>query len=123
MQCVTSPELAFNQDNQLPTAKANAMKHLLSILENSLTSLPSLDELSTLIGMSKGQISKTFKLNYGMSLTDYVTQKRLLKAKELVNEGKLSVLQIALEVGYTNQSSFGRAYKKYYGYSPLKTSK
>jgi transcriptional regulator GlxA family with amidase domain len=46
-----------------------------------------------------------------------------MKAKELVNEGKMSVLQIALEVGYTNQSSFGRAYKKYYGYPPLKSVK
>lgn len=123
MRCVTSPELTFNQDNQLPAAKANAMKRLLSILDTSLTSVPSLDELSTLIGMSKGQLSKTFKLSYGMNLTDYVSQKRLMKAKELVNEGKLSVLQIALEVGYTNQSSFGRAYKKYYGYPPLKSIK
>lgn len=72
------------------------------------------------LGMSKAQISKTFKSSYGMNITEYLTQKRLSKALELINEGKLSVLQVALAVGYTNQSSFGRAFKKFYGYSPLK---
>ncbi len=121
MKCILSPELAFNQDNQLPISKAKAMKQLLSILDNNLAAMPSLDALSKTLGMSKGQISKTFKQSYGMNITDYIAQKRLIKAKTLVNEGKLSVLQIALEVGYTNQSSFGRAFKKYYGYSPLKS--
>jgi AraC-like DNA-binding protein len=121
MRCVVSPELTFNQDNQLTAAKASAMRHVLSIVDKNLNAVPRLDEISALIGMSKGQLGKTFKLSYGMSLTDYISQKRLMKAKELVNEGKMSVLQIALEVGYTNQSSFGRAYKKHYGYPPLKS--
>mgnify|MGYP000476111839 CR=1 FL=1 len=122
IQCITSPELAFNQKNQLSSSKANAMKLLLSTIDINLALMPSLNELAITIGMSKGQLSKTFKLSYGMTITEYITQKRLMRAQELVNEGKLSVLQIALEVGYTNQSSFGRAFKNFYGYSPLKNT-
>lgn len=122
IQCISSPELAFNQNNQLSASKAKAMKLLLSTIDTNLELIPSLDELAISIGMSKGQLSKTFKFSYGMTITEYITQKRLMRAQELVNEGKLSVLQIALEVGYTNQSSFGRAFKNFYGYSPLKNT-
>jgi transcriptional regulator GlxA family with amidase domain len=42
------------------------------------------------------------------------------QAQELIKQGKHSVLQVAMEVGYQNQSSFGRAFKKFFGYSPTK---
>lgn len=119
-QSLASPELAFNQDNHLSSRKAHAMKKLLNIVDEQLSSVPSLDSIARTIGMNKNSICQTFKKNYGMNITEYIAQKRLTKAKELLLEGKLSVLQVALEVGYTNQSSFGRAFKKFYGYSPLK---
>jgi AraC-like DNA-binding protein len=44
-------------------------------------------------------------------------------ALELLNEGKLSILQVALEVGYKDQLSFGRAFKKFFGFSLLQALK
>jgi AraC-like DNA-binding protein len=70
--------------------------------------------------MSKGQLTQTFKSSYGMNISEYLIQKRMQRSQELIKVGKLSILQIAMEVGYQNQSSFGRAFKKFFGYSPLK---
>ena len=120
IKCMQSPENAYNNDNQLSNAKNIAMKRLLSKLEGDLEKIPSVDELSEEFGMSKAQLSNTFKSSYGMTIGEYITQKRMQRSQALIKEGKLSILQVAIEVGYLNQSSFGRAFKKFFGYSPLK---
>lgn len=40
------------------------------------------------------------------------------KAQALLKAGKQTVLEVALEVGYDDQSSFGRAYKRFLNYPP-----
>jgi AraC-like DNA-binding protein len=120
IKCMQSPENAYNNDNQLSNTKNIAMKRLLSKLEGDLEKIPSVDELSEEFGMSKAQLSNTFKSSYGMTIGEYITQKRMQRSQALIKEGKLSILQVAIEVGYLNQSSFGRAFKKFFGYSPLK---
>jgi AraC-like DNA-binding protein len=39
-------------------------------------------------------------------------------ALSLLKTSEMNVLEIGLEVGYTNQASFSTAFKQYYGYSP-----
>lgn len=121
--CLKYPENAFNLKNQLSNSKAKAMKTLLALLDSNIRKPPSLDVLSAKVGMSKTLLTHTFKSSYGVNISEYITQKRLSSALELLNEGKLSILQVALEVGYKDQSSFGRAFKKFFGFSPLQALK
>jgi AraC-like DNA-binding protein len=118
--CVQSPEHSYNNDNHLSMTKNTAMKKLLAKLDKELDKIPCLDALCSEVGMSKGQLTQTFKSSYGMNISEYLTQKRMQRSQELIKLGKLSILQISMEVGYQNQSSFGRAFKKFFGYSPLK---
>jgi transcriptional regulator GlxA family with amidase domain len=53
-----------------------------------------------------------------MSISEYLLQKRMETAQSLLKEGKLPVLDVAIAVGYDDQSGFGRAYKRYYGHAP-----
>jgi two-component system response regulator YesN len=39
-------------------------------------------------------------------------------AKKLLREGKKAIKEISLEVGYTDQNYFSKAFKKYYNKSP-----
>ena len=117
--CLQSPENAFNLNNQLSSSKAAAMKKLLAVLDKDLRKPPSLDVLANEVGMSKSLLTGTFKSSYGLNISEYITQKRLTLALEMLNKGKHSILQVALEVGYKDQSSFGRAFKKFFGFSPL----
>lgn len=39
-------------------------------------------------------------------------------AHELLKLGKILILEVAIAVGYEDQSSFGRAYKKYHNHPP-----
>jgi AraC-like DNA-binding protein len=113
-----SPELTFQENNQLSHQKSKTMKKLLQILEQQYNSPPSLEVLAKELAISRSSMTSTFKASYGMTKSDYVFQKRMEKAQLLLKTGKNTVLEVALEVGYDDQSSFGRAYKRFFNYPP-----
>ncbi len=61
-------------------------------------------------------LSKVFKQYTGKTLMTYLFEVRLKKAVELVMEGK-TIYEICGQVGYNDERSFRRAFKKYTGYS------
>lgn len=83
----------------------------------------SLYTLSKNMYLSPVYISKIFKEVMGDSPINYLIQIRLSKAKELLENSKLSIKNIAKMVGYDDPYYFSKLYKKYYGISPNKTRK
>ncbi|GAA3407022.1 helix-turn-helix domain-containing protein [Paenibacillus hodogayensis] len=63
-------------------------------------------------------LSRIFKEHTGGNFIDYVLQLRVEKAKTLLGESGLKVLDIAGAVGYTNLNSFVRIFKKSTGFTP-----
>ena len=78
----------------------------------------SLDEMSQMMGISSYYFSKLFKNETGTNFIDYLTNIRINKAKELLDEGRLSVKEIGIEVGYPDPNYFSRIFKKNVGKSP-----
>jgi AraC-like DNA-binding protein len=117
-ELITSPEEIFELDNNLPRHKAQAMSTVLQCINNNLASPPGMEDLAKIIGLSRSVMANTFKSSYGLSITEYLLQKRMDAAHELLKLGKISILEVAIAVGYEDQSSFGRAYKKYHNHPP-----
>ena len=67
--------------------------------------------------ISESSISHQFKQKMGVSIYHYVTQRRLISAKNLITEG-LSLDHVAVQVGFSDYSTFYRAFKQEYGISP-----
>lgn len=118
VQSLMDPEQAFSNSNQLSHRKSDAISKVLRILDKNIANPPSLVALAEQVGMSRSNLSSTFKASYGMSVSEYLLQKRMETAQGLLKEGKLPVLDVALAVGYDDQSGFGRAYKRYFGHPP-----
>ena len=59
---------------------------------------------------------------FGMTLKKYVREKRMIKAAEMLANGKL-VRECAFELGYKDEFYFSRDFKKYFGYAPKYTRK
>lgn len=59
-----------------------------------------------------------FKKRTGKSPHDYIKDLRLKKATELLKESNLSLLEISLEVGFQNQGTLSRLFKKRFGVTP-----
>ncbi|MFC0211956.1 helix-turn-helix domain-containing protein [Paenibacillus chartarius] len=76
------------------------------------------EEMAKEIGISYSYMRKIVYEITGISLIDYLNLLRIEKAKQLLVESKLTIAQIALEVGYFNVQSFNRFFRKFEGMPP-----
>ncbi len=95
---------------QIQTAK--------SILENNLKDSPSITDLAKEIGLNVTKLKTGFRKVYGITIKHFVINSRMEMAKELIIEGKMSIGQVAEEIGYQNRSHFSRMFKQKYGVLP-----
>ncbi len=78
------------------------------------------DRLARQFYISKFYLMRRFKEETGYTIHGYVTEKRLILAREKIASG-LSLSQVAEDCGFGDYSSFSRAYKKRFGVSPTGT--
>lgn len=79
-----------------------------------------LESLAQLAGMSRTSFANRFKILIGDTPFNYLTQWRLLQAKELLIESGKPVGEIAEEVGYQSEAAFNRVFKRRVNQTPLK---
>lgn len=63
-------------------------------------------------------LSKAFKKTFGMSLKDYIYEKRVQQAEKLLVETDESIESISLAVGYVNKNQFYKLFKEKKGCTP-----
>ena len=68
--------------------------------------------------MSQYHFFRLFKDVYGVSPYQYIKQKRMQKANDIMQQTRLPLAQLAMEVGYSDIFSFSKAYKQHFGCSP-----
>lgn len=74
--------------------------------------------IADIMNISSSKISKAFKENFGMSITEYINEVRLAKAIEWIENSKLSIGEIMHKIGFENESYFYRAFKAKFGTTP-----
>jgi AraC-like DNA-binding protein len=107
-------------EEYLSERKLDMIRPALDYVENNIFS-PALKmgELHTLCNISDVYFRKIFTTYTGSSPQSYVTEKRLERAREIIDEGAFGrVRDVALAVGYTDALYFSRIFKKRFGYAP-----
>lgn len=79
---------------------------------------PTIDELSRISAMSPTKLKNDFKHVYGLPIYEYYQKNRMLRAKSLLLEGKYSIKEVGMKVGYSNLSHFANTFKKEFGILP-----
>ncbi|BDD12478.1 hypothetical protein FUAX_49100 (plasmid) [Fulvitalea axinellae] len=74
--------------------------------------------LAEKMGMSRSGLYRTMKERASISPSELIKDIRMAKAKELLENEKLSVKEIAFATGFNDPSYFSRCFKKHFGYSP-----
>jgi AraC family transcriptional regulator len=78
----------------------------------------SLAEVAEVAGLSKFHFHRLFKQAVGEAPLRYHMNLRMHEAKRLLRETKKSVVEVAMEVGYTNPSHFAQLFRRETGLSP-----
>lgn len=110
---------ALNQarDNTTRKVIVEAKKY---IQENYADPELSVDVLCRHLHMSSAYFSTVFKKETGQTYVNYLTEVRLQKAEELLEQTDDKTYEIAQKVGYQEQNYFSYVFKKKYGISPTK---
>ncbi|MNO93831.1 HTH-type transcriptional activator Btr [compost metagenome] len=68
--------------------------------------------------LSREYIMKLFKQQYGYGIHEYVQKVRMDKAKELLQDSSLKILEISDMLGYKDKNYFSKAFRNYHSISP-----
>ena len=89
-------------------------------IARDLRSIPSVPDLARRLGVSARTLTRRFKYATGLSIGDYVLQRRLDEAQALLRRTNLAITEVAFAVGLTDPSNFTRAFKKQIGLTPTR---
>jgi len=93
---------------------------LIRWLEKQTSSLPTLEDCSRQIGLSKVHLRNLFSKQMGQNPHDYILGQRMAWAKERILGDPASIAKIAQDLGFASPQQFHRAFKKAYGTTPAK---
>lgn len=77
-------------------------------------------ELAEYVGLSENYLSRLFSKELGISLSDYIREKKIDKATLLLKYTDMSAAEIANQLSFSSQSHFIQIFKKSTGVSPKK---
>jgi len=79
----------------------------------------SVDRLAYEVCLSRVQLFRKLKSMSGLSPIEFISSMRLTHAAKLLQEGKMSVAEVCISVGFgTNYSYFSKRFKERFGVSP-----
>jgi two-component system response regulator YesN len=88
------------------------LKKMLNFIEAHYNELLTVERISKEVYLSPSRLSHIVKDELGITLRECVSKVRIDKAKNLLREKETPISQIALEVGYPDQSYFTKVFKK-----------
>jgi AraC-like DNA-binding protein len=94
------------------------IKNIPGILMERLDSPPSIPELARELSLSATTIKQGFKRIFGKPIYAHHRNACLERAAVMLLDTSKSIIEIALEAGYSNGGSFGYAFRQRYGASP-----
>lgn len=87
-------------------------------IESNMYEALSIEEIAFLCNMSLSTFKRRFIKEYGMSPGKWLQDKRLQRAKDLIESGQRTPSDIYMELGYNNLSNFSAAFKKKFKINP-----
>jgi AraC-like DNA-binding protein len=119
-QLLSNPELASMlrqeaEGSSRPRTLSERVRH--QVRESWLSGAPTMETVARGLGMSQRSLHRHLA-QHGLDYRSILNEARLQAAAALLRQRRLSVKQVAHEVGFSNASAFYRAFKRWTGVSP-----
>jgi AraC family carnitine catabolism transcriptional activator len=94
------------------------LRRLTELLDSQLERRIDVRELAGTSGLSARQVHRLFKAHLGVSPQAYHRKLRLQRARDLLRQTELTILEIAIASGFSSASDFSRAYRRTFRQTP-----
>ena len=91
---------------------------IIEIMETNLHEPLSLVDISKSVSLSRRQVERLFDKEMGRSPARYYLEIRLDRARQLLLQSSLPIVEIAVAAGFVSASHFSKCYRELYGRSP-----
>lgn len=120
MLCHVVIHMSSELGQRRQTKEYQLVQAMISYMENHLQLNIGLQDIAAHVNMGVSSVSTIFKEETGTTVYDYLTNLRIDKACELLKDSSLKIAEIALQVGYQNENSFIRVFRKNKSITPGK---
>lgn len=93
-------------------------QRIIQYIECNITKKMSLQSISREIGITREYAATLFKRETGQTVTEYINQRKMLLAKDLLLHDERSLSELATYLGYDSYNYFSRLFKRYFQISP-----
>jgi AraC-like DNA-binding protein len=97
---------------------ARTLARIKEHIDTNIDSSLSMTELAQLAGLSISHFARCFRRSVGVPPHSYVKQQRVARAREMLAATNLPVAEIALVLGFSDQSHFTRRFREVMGVPP-----
>ena len=102
----------------LSQEETNKVLSISEFIDKNLDNLPTIDIIAKENLISESKIQKIFNNYYNCSVNDFIKNKRLTKARNLLEKSDFSISEISQKIGVKSNSYFTKIFRERYGVNP-----
>ncbi|MGH7508374.1 MAG: helix-turn-helix domain-containing protein [Gemmatimonadales bacterium] len=106
------------QDGNGSSGRPRWLEHARDKIHAELFSRPTLTGLAQTVGVHPVTLARTFRRTFGCTVGEYVRRLRIERASRQLADTDLSLAEIALAAGFSDQSHFSNLFRRHTGLSP-----
>jgi two-component system response regulator YesN len=119
LEDIINKTLKLNNDRNRPSRSKQIFDEAKLLIDHNYQN-PNLnvEEITKLVFINGSYLRKIFHKETDMSISDYITQVRMERAKEFIHKKSANIATISEMVGYNDPGYFSKCFKKYFGFTP-----
>lgn len=110
-------------EKSLDRAYSDRITKIIHYIDENLFEILDLEFLADKCNLSLSRFKHLFKEETGIPPSEYIIRRKIEKAQELMKDQKLSIKDIAYDLGFSSPAYFSTVFKQYNGYSPTSHKK
>lgn len=107
-----------NGNTEIKHTSSSQIQKAINYIEDNFSGKLKLSDVAKVTYCSEEYLSTKFHKEVGITISNYILNKRLIYSKKLLTTFTTSMTDIATQAGFNSVSYFSRAFKKTYGISP-----
>lgn len=111
-------DLGLREDEPMSSKVEMAVQTLVGLIEARLRESLSVPDLASEAQLSQNYLARAFRARYGVTVPNYMLRRRIEQAQHLLATSRLSIKQVAAEVGLADIQHFNKQFRRLVKMSP-----